>query len=410
MKIEPKILNNVCITTHPQGIVADVKRQIDYVRAQKPFPQLSASANQENANNVLVIGSSAGFGLASRITLAFGAQATTVGVAYEKGPSAKRPGTPGYYCNAVFEAAAQKAGLKSHTINGDAFSTEIKQETLAAIRRLCPEGLNMVVYSLASPMRTDPVTAETYRSVLKPIGRDFTSQTVDFMSGKVNPIQVGAASEDEQLATIKVMGGEDWALWLDALQNAGLLAQGARAVAYSYIGPELTYPIYWHGTIGKAKADLEKTAAKLNQDLIKIGGGAYISVNKALVTRASSVIPVVPLYVALLYKVMKKKGLHEECIEQMVRLFSPNFCGLYGPDKPKLDEAGRIRIDDWEMREDVQSEVAKLWGEVNSENLLQISDIEGFRSSYLCIHGFGLEGINYENEIDPLEMPDMSQI
>ena len=410
MKIEPKILNNVCITTHPQGIVADVKRQIDYVRAQKPFPQLSASANQENANNVLVIGSSAGFGLASRITLAFGAQATTVGVAYEKGPSAKRPGTPGYYCNAVFEAAAQKAGLKSHTINGDAFSTEIKQETLAAIRRLCPEGLNMVVYSLASPMRTDPVTAETYRSVLKPIGRDFTSQTVDFMSGKVNPIQVGAASEAEQLATIKVMGGEDWALWLDALQNAGLLAQGARTVAYSYIGPELTYPIYWHGTIGKAKADLEKTAAKLNQDLIKIGGGAYISVNKALVTRASSVIPVVPLYVALLYKVMKKKGLHEECIEQMVRLFSPNFCGLYGPDKPKLDEAGRIRIDDWEMREDVQSEVAKLWGEVNSENLLQISDIEGFRSSYLRIHGFGLEGINYENEIDPLEMPDMSQI
>ena len=250
----------------------------------------------------------------------------------------------------------------------------------------------MVVYSLASPMRTDPVTAETYRSVLKPIGRDFTSQTVDFMSGKVNPIQVGAASEDEQLATIKVMGGEDWALWLDALQNAGLLAQGARTVAYSYIGPELTYPIYWHGTIGKAKADLEKTAAKLNQDLIKIGGGAYISVNKALVTRASSVIPVVPLYVALLYKVMKKKGLHEECIEQMVRLFSPNFCGLYGPDKPKLDEAGRIRIDDWEMREDVQSEVAKLWGEVNSENLLQISDIEGFRSSYCASTALVLKG------------------
>ena len=325
MKIEPKILNNVCITTHPQGIVADVKRQIDYVRAQKPFPQLSASATEENVNNVLVIGSSAGFGLASRITLAFGAQATTIGVAYEKGPSAKRPGTPGYYCNAAFEAAAQKAGLKSHTINGDAFSNEIKEETLAAIRRLCPEGVNMVVYSLASPLRTDPATAETYRSVLKPIGQDFASQTVDFMSGKVNPIQVGAASEAEQLATVKVMGGEDWALWLDALQDAGLLAQGVRTVAYSYIGPELTYPIYWHGTIGKAKENLEKTAAKLNQSLGKIGGGAYISVNKALVTRASSVIPVVPLYVALLYKVMKKKGLHEECIEQMVRLFSPEF-------------------------------------------------------------------------------------
>ena len=268
----------------------------------------------------------------------------------------------------------------------------------------------MIVYSLASPMRTDPKTGETYRSVLKPIGRDFASRTVDFMSGRVNPVQVGAASEAEQLATVKVMGGEDWALWLEALQSAGLLAQGARTVAYSYIGPELTYPIYWHGTIGKAKEDLEKTAAKLTQNLEKIGGTAYISVNKALVTRASSVIPVVPLYVALLYKVMKAKGLHEECIEQMVRLFSPNYCGLYGTGALELDEKGRIRIDEREMREDVQREVARLWKEVNSENLVQVSDIEGFRSSYLRIHGFGIDGIDYEKETDPQKMPDMSQI
>ena len=395
MKLEPKILNNVCITTHPAGVVATVKRQIDYVKAQKPIPN--------GPQNALIIGSSAGFGLASRIVLAFGGKTTTIGVAFEKEASTKRPGTPGHYSTAAFEAAAARDGLKSQSINGDAFSNETKQEVLAAAKQLCPAGFDMVVYSLASPVRTDPETGETYRSVLKPIGQPFENQSVDFMSAKVSAIKIEPATERERQATIKVMGGEDWAMWLHALQEARLLAPGAQTVAYSYIGPELTYPIYWNGTIGAAKADLEKTAAQLSQSLATIGGKAYVSINKALVTRASSVIPVVPLYVALLYKVMKAKGIHEECIEQMYRLFAGR---LYG-DSLQLDEKGRIRIDDWEMRDDVQAEVAKLWSEVNSENLAEISDIAGFRESYLHIHGFGIAGIDYEADVDPAVMPEL---
>ncbi|MEM9424532.1 MAG: enoyl-ACP reductase FabV [Spirochaetota bacterium] len=395
MKIEPKILNNVCITTHPEGVVADVKRQIEYVRAQNPI--------QNGPKNVLVIGSSAGFGLASRIALGFGAGALTIGVAFEKEASAKRPGTPGFYCTAAFDALAAQEGLKSHSINGDAFSDEIKAEVIAAAQKLCPEGFDIVVYSLASPVRTDPQNGQTYRSVLKPIGGAFENQTVDFMSGKVSSIRVEPATAEEQEATVKVMGGEDWAIWLHTLQKAGLLAKGVKTVAYSYIGPDLTFPIYWNGTIGGAKAHLEKTAAELNQSLAAVAGSAYVSVNKALVTRASAVIPVVPLYVALLYKVMKAKGLHEECIEQMYRLFARRF---YGSDWA-VDEQGRIRIDDWEMRPDVQTEVARLWDKVNSENLGELSDIVGFRESYLRIHGFGLPGIDYEADVDPLAMPSV---
>ncbi len=398
MKIEPKILNNVCISTHPQGVVADVRRQIDYVRAQKPIAC--------GPKNVLVIGSSAGFGLASRIALAFGAGAKSIGVAFEKAGSAKRPGTPGYYCTAAFDAAAQKSGLRCESINGDAFSPELKQELIAAAKKLCPEGFDMVVYSLASPVRSDPGDGRTYRSVLKPIGESFENQTVDFMNDKVSTIKVEAATEEEKLGTIKVMGGEDWALWLEALLGADLLAQGAQTVAYSYIGPELTYPIYWHGTIGKAKEHLEQTAVQLNDKLAPIQGRAFISVNKALVTRASSVIPVVPLYVALLYKVMKSKGLHEECIEQMYRLFGTHFYGG-GRGGPIFDEKGRIRMDDREMRDDVQAEVAELWGKVNSENLAGISDIAGFRESYLRIHGFGIPGIDYDADVDPAIMPQL---
>ncbi|WGK69552.1 trans-2-enoyl-CoA reductase family protein [Candidatus Haliotispira prima] len=403
MKIEPKILNNVCISTHPEGIVADVKRQIEYVRGQKPI--------LGGPKNVLIIGSSAGFGLASRISLAFGAGAATMGVAFEKEGSAKRPGTPGHYCTAAFDAAAKKAGLRTKSINGDAFSDEIKQEVIAAAKGFGTEGafegFDMVVYSLASPVRTDPKSGETYRSVLKPIGRSFESRTVDFMSGKVSDIRVEPATEEEQLATINVMGGTDWVMWLDALLEEGLLAKGAQTVAYSYIGPELTYPIYWNGTIGGAKKHLEETAVRLNRSLAAIQGRAFISVNKALVTRASSVIPVVPLYVAILYKIMKAKGLHEECIEQMYRLFAERFRGGDSGGDLDLDEKGYIRIDDREMRDDVQAEVAKLWAEINSDNLARLSDIEGFRESYLRIHGFGIPGIDYEADIDPTAMPEL---
>ncbi len=397
MKIEPKILNNVCITTHPQGIVADVKRQIDYVSNQKKI------AN--GPKNALIIGCSAGFGLASRISLAFGANTTTIGVAFEKEASAKRPGTPGYYCNFAFDTMAAKAKINSQSINGDAFSNEIKEQVVTAARKLCRQGFDgfdIVVYSLASAQRTDPVSGQTYRSVLKPIGKNFDNQTVDFMTGKISAIKVEAASEEEQKATIKVMGGEDWFAWIETLRENNLLAQRTKTVAYSYIGPELTYPIYWNGTIGGAKEHLEQTAAKLNQSLANIEGQAYISVNKALVTRASSVIPVVPLYVAVLYKVMKAKGIHEECIEQMYRLF---YQRLYGEGKLELDSKGRIRMDDWEMREDIQTEVARLWAEVNSYNLAELSDIEGFRKSYLRIHGFGIPEIDYETDVDPLAMP-----
>lgn len=395
MKIEPKILNNVCISTHPEGCVRDTRRQIAYVKGQKKI--------ENGPKNALVIGSSAGFGLASRISLAFGAGATTIGVAFEKEGGAKRPGTPGYYCTAAFDHDAQQAGLKSRSINGDAFSNEIKEETIKAIKELCPEGIDIVVYSLASPVRTDPSSGETYRSVLKPIGQNFENQSVDFMNGKVSQVKIEASSKEEQEATVKVMGGEDWALWMKALADAGVLAQGVKTVAYSYIGPKVTHPIYWAGTIGKAKEHLEETAAQLNKELASLGAKAYVSVNKALVTRASSVIPVVPLYISLLYKVMKEKGLHEECIEQIHRLMTER---LYRPDdSTPVDEAGRIRIDDWEMRDDVQEEVEKLWQEVNSDNLAQLADLEGFRESYLRIHGFGIAGIDYDADVDPTAIP-----
>ena len=396
MKIEPKILNNVCISTHPEGIVADLKRQVNYVLEQKPI------AN--GPKNVLIIGCSAGFGLASRISLAFGARATTIGVAFEKEPSSKRPGTPGYYSNAAFDAAAARDGLSSRSINGDAFSVQIKEEVAAVARELCPQGFDMIVYSLAAPVRTDPVNGHTYRSVIKPLYKPFESKTVDCMTGKVETVCVEKASEKELFATIKVMGGEDWALWMDSLAQAGLLAQGVKTVAYSYIGPELTYPIYTNGTIGRAKSHLEKTAVELNESLADIDGKAYISVNKALVTRASAVIPVVPLYVATLYKVMKANSTHEECIEQMYRLFSDRF---YGNGDINLDRQGRIRMDDWEMREKVQIEVMNLWDMINGQNLEELSDIQGFRESYLRIHGFGIPGINYDADVDPLVMPQL---
>jgi enoyl-[acyl-carrier protein] reductase/trans-2-enoyl-CoA reductase (NAD+) len=344
-----------------------------------------------------VIGASTGYGLASRIVPAFAGQAATVGVFFERPSENGKPASAGWYNSCAFERAANAAGLYAKSINGDAFSSEIKDRTVELIRKDLGT-VDLVVYSLASPRRTHPKTGETYKSVLKPVEKTFTAKTVDTDKGLVTDISIEPASEQEISDTVQVMGGEDWEMWIDALEKGGALAEGAKTVAYSYIGPDLTWAIYRNGTIGRAKEDLEATARKLHQKLSPSGGGAFVSVNKALVTQASSAIPVVPLYISLLYKVMKQKGLHEGCIEQIQRLFAER---LYNGASAQLDEASRIRMDDWEMLADVQSEVAALWPSVTTENLPQCSDIQGYREEFLRLFGFGLSGVDYTADVSP---------
>ncbi len=387
MVITPKIINNICLTTHPEGCEKEVMNQIAYVKSQ---PKI------DMPKRVLVVGCSTGFGLASRISAAFAGGSETLGVSFEKPQTAKRPGTPGWYNNRAFDMASKEAGLKSFTLDGDAFSDDMKKDAISWIKENWGE-VDLVVYSLASPVRTDPETGETYKSVLKPLGKPFTALSVDYMKGTVSEVTIDPAEEDEIEPTVKVMGGEDWIRWMSQLKEAGVLAENCKTVAYSYIGPEVTYAVYREGTIGKAKEHLEASARTLNELLKNLNGQAYVSVNKALVTRSSAVIPVVPLYISLLFKVMKEKGIHEGCIEQMYRLFSDR---LFGKGDVPVDSEGRIRIDDWEMREDVQKEVADLWGQVNSENVSELSDIEGFREDYLKLHGFAIDGIDYDKEVD----------
>lgn len=389
MVIEPKIRGFICITSHPDGCAAHVRQQIDYVRSKGTV----AGAPKR----VLVIGSSTGYGLASRIVPAFSGGAATVGVFFEKAPEGGKLGTAGWYNSCAFEREAHAAGLYAKSINGDAFSEEIKRRAVEMIREDLGQ-VDLVIYSLASPRRTHPVTGVTSKSVLKPIAGTFSSKTVDTDKGVVSPVTIEPAVEQEIIDTVSVMGGEDWELWLDALEAGGVLASGAKTVAYSYIGPDLTWAIYRNGTIGKAKEDLEATAKRLNERLGGRGGAAYVSVNKALVTQASSAIPVVPLYISLLYKVMKAKGIHEGCIEQIQRLFADR---LYAGAAPQLDEAGRIRIDDWEMREDVQAAVAEVWPGVTTENLAAVSDIAGYREEFLRLFGFGLPGVDYQADTSP---------
>lgn len=387
--IKPRIRGFICVTAHPMGCAAHVQEQIDYVKKQGAI----AGAPKK----VLVIGASTGYGLASRISAAFGGGAATVGVFFEKISEGGKPATAGWYNSLAFERAAKAAGLYAHSINGDAFSDDIKAKTVEVIKRDLGQ-VDLVVYSLASPVRTHPKSGTTFRSVLKTIGDPFTAKTLDTDKEVVKEVTIEPANEQEVADTIQVMGGEDWQMWMDALKNAGVLADGVQTVAYSYIGPEVTWPIYRDGSIGRAKADLEKTAAKLTAELAPSGGKAYVSINKALVTQASSAIPVVPLYISLLYKVMKEKGLHEGCIEQIYRLFAEN---MYGAKKLNLDDNGRIRIDDKEMRGDVQTAVAELWKQVATDNLRAISDFETYRSDFLKLFGFGLAGVNYEEAVDP---------
>ncbi len=387
MIIQPKFRGFICTTAHPIGCKQHVQEQIQYVKNKGSF---------KGPKNVLVIGSSTGYGLASRIASAFGAGAATIGVCFERPASGKRTATAGWYNTAAFEEAAHQEGLYAKTINGDAFSTEIKEKTIDLIRKDLGK-VDLVVYSLASPKRVHPITGETFTSVIKPVNDSFTSKTVDFHTGDVSYVTIDPATDEEIRHTIAVMGGEDWQMWMDALREADLLAPGATTIAYSYIGPELTHPVYKDGTIGKAKEDLEKTAKNLRDQLQTIGGRAYISVNKALVTQSSSAIPVVPLYMSLLFKVMKEKNLHEGCIEQMQRLFAER---LYAKETP-TDSEGRIRMDDWEMKEEVQETVLRLWKEVNTDNVYQLSDLVGFRTDFFRLFGFEFEGIDYEKETDP---------
>jgi len=388
MVLKAKIINNICLNSHPVGCAADVARQIAYVRSKGPV--------KNGPKNVLVIGSSTGYGLATRIEAAFGAGAKTIGVAFEKAGSEKGPGTAGFYNTLAFDAAAQKEGLFSLSFNGDAFGNEMKAQVVEAAKQHLGK-IDLMVYSLASPVRTDPQTGVLHRSVLKPLGQDFTAKSVDPFKGEIRVSTVTPATEDELAATVKVMGGEDWELWVDALEKAGLLAEGFSTVAYSYIGPQVTYPFYRSGTIGKAKEHLEKTSHGLDARLKKaVKGSAYVSVNKALVTRASAVIPAVSLYISLLYKIMKKAGTHEGCIEQIDRLFRDR---LYAGKPVPVDAEGLIRIDDWEMDPKIQAEVTRLWDQVTPETLKDLCDLKGFEEDFLQLNGFGVPGVDYEADV-----------
>lgn len=388
MIVAPKIRGFICTTAHPVGCAKHVADQIAVVKSRGPI------AN--GPKKVLVVGSSTGYGLSSRIAAAFGCGAATIGVFFEKPGEADRCGTAGWYNSAAFEKEAKAAGLYARSFNGDAFSDAMKAEVIEAIKKDMGQ-VDCVIYSLASPRRTHPKTGEVFKSVLKPTGgASYTNKNLNTGTGVVNEVTIEPANDDEIAQTVAVMGGEDWEMWIDALQSAGVLANGVQTVAYSYIGPEVTWPIYKNGTIGRAKEDLERVQRLLDTKLAPLGGKAWVSVNKALVTQASSAIPVVPLYISLLYKVMKAEGTHEDCIEQMDRLFRER---LYNGN-PQPDEAGRIRVDDWEMAPKVQQLVDARWKEVNTENFPQLGDFEGYQSSFLRLFGFGLEGVDYNADVD----------
>jgi len=377
----------ICLTAHPDGAAQNVKNQIAYIKSKGPIA---------GAKKVLVIGASTGFGLASRISSAFGSDAATIGVFFEKPPVDGKTASPGWYNSAAFETEAHKEGLYAKSINGDAFSDEVKKQTIDLIKQDLGQ-VDLIIYSLASPVRMHPKTGVLHRSVLKPIGQVYANKTVDFHSGNVTNVSIEPCAGDDIENTVAVMGGEDWAMWIEALKAENLLAPGVQTIAYSYIGPALTEPVYRKGTIGKAKDHLEATAFSITKELESIHGKAFVSVNKALVTQASSAIPVIPLYISLLYKIMKAEGIHEGCIEQIQRLYQDRlFTGKAVP----VDEQGRIRIDDWEMRPDVQAKVAELWVQASTENLAEIGDLAGYRKDFYNLFGFDFPEVDYAAEAD----------
>lgn len=386
MIVEPKVKGFICTTAHPAGCEKNVLKQIDYVKR---------NGSIDGAKKVLVIGASTGYGLASRITAAFGMGAATIGVLFDKEATGKRTATPGYYNTKTFDAAARAEGLYTKSINGDAFSVEIKEQVIAAIKEDLGK-VDMVVYSLAAPRRT---TADgvTYVSSLKTTGEPFTQKNWNLRDNTVSEATIPSASEEEIEATVKVMGGEDWMDWIDALVKADVIEDNVITVAYSYIGPTLTYPIYHEGTIGMAKKHLSESADAITRKQKTLGIRAYVSVNKALVTQASAAIPVVPLYLSILYRVMKEKGIHEGCIEQMYRLWGEK---IFGDNGILVEKDGMLHVDDWEMREDVQNEVMAIWQQINSGNLLELADTEGYWNDFYQMFGFKMEGVDYSADVE----------
>lgn len=391
MVIEPKIRGFICTTAHPEGCREAVKEQIEYVKSKGKI---------NGAKRVLVIGASMGYGLASRITAAYGSDAATIGVIFDKPSDGKRTASAGWYNTAAFEEFAKQDGYYAKTINGDAFSKEIKDQTIELIKKDLGK-VDLVVYSLASPRRTT-ADGTTYNSVLKTTGDTYTNKTIDLRTKELSEVTIEAATAEEIEATVKVMGGEDWKDWIDALKEADVLEDNATTVAYSYIGPKLTYPVYFDGTIGRAKADLYRSADELNAKYSDVK--AYVSVNKALVTQSSAAIPVVPLYISILYRVMKEKGIHEGCIEQIQRLFADR---LYTEDGiVPVDEENRIRIDELEMREDVQQEIERIWAELQSDNLEKYTDIAGYWHEFYKLFGFDLVDVDYAKDVDEMYSPE----
>ena len=387
MVVEPKVRGFICVTAHPEGCRENVRRQIEYAKAREC---------KESPKKVLVIGCSTGYGLASRISAAYIGGADTLGIMFEKESNGKRTATPGLYNTRAFEEFAKKDGLYAKTINGDAFSKEIKDEAIKTIREDMGK-VDMVIYSLAAPRRT---TADgiTYQSSLKTTSKDFTEKSWNLDNDTISEATITPATEEEVTGTIKVMGGEDWIDWIDALKEADVLADNTITVAYSYIGPELTYPVYFNGTIGMAKNHLFESSKKICEKYATDGVKAYVSVNKALVSQASRAIPIVPLYFAILYKVMKEKDIHEGCIEQISRLYTEKlFNGA-----PILDETGKIRLDDWELREDVQKEVMDIWSKIDSSNIKELADVEGYWEDFYHMFGFKFDNIDYTKDVDIL--------
>lgn len=383
MIVKPKVKGFICTTAHPKGCEAAVKEQIEYVKSQP---------KSKGPKKVLVIGSSMGYGLASRIAVTYSCDADTIGIIFDKQGKEKRTATAGWYNTAAFEKFATADGYYAKTLNGDAFSDEIKQETIELIKKDWGK-VDMIIYSVAAPRRNAP-DGVTYRSVLKTIGKEYTNQTIDLLTNEISEVTIPVATAEEVEATVKVMGGEDWKLWMHALKDAGVLADNAVTVAYSYIGPELTHPIYYDGSIGQAKQHLYQSADEITKEIS--GVKAYVSVNKAVVTQSSAAIPIVPLYMSLLLKVMKEKNLHEDCIEQMYRMVHDRLC----QEEVVTDEQGLIRMDDYEMRPEVQDEVMKLWKEVNKDNIQQLGDIDEYWKEFYQIFGFKIEGVDYEEDCD----------
>ncbi|UJF17299.1 trans-2-enoyl-CoA reductase family protein [Vibrio sp. SS-MA-C1-2] len=400
MIIKPRIRGFICTTTHPIGCEKNIQQQIEYTKNKGKI----ANAPKR----VLVIGASSGYGMSSRIAAAFGGDAATIGIFFEKPGTERKPGSAGWYNSAAFDKAAKAAGLYSKSLNGDAFSNEAKQKTIELIKEDLGQ-VDMVVYSLASPVRKMPETGELVRSSLKPIGETYTSAAVDTNKDQIIEASVEPATEQEIDDTITVMGGQDWELWINALSDAGVLSDNCKTVAYSYIGTELTWPIYWDGALGKAKMDLDRAATELNTKLSAKGGSANVAVLKSVVTQASSAIPVMPLYIAMVFKKMREEGVHEGCMEQIYRMFSER---LYKADASaaQVDDKNRLRLDDWELREVIQQHCQNLWPQVTTDNLKELTDYEAYKAEFLRLFGFDIDSVDYTADVNPVVDFDVQDI